>query len=96
MKKDEENGKGMEWRKMKKTGGGRDEEGWRKREGEGMKKDEENGIGGMKKDEENGRGKEWRRMKKTGGERKMGVRYEQEIKKEKGKGRKVWTKRKTR
>jgi len=35
-------------------------------------------------------------MKKTGGERKMGVRYEQEIKKEKGKGRKVRTKRKTR
>ena len=38
----------------------------------------------MKKDEE------------RGGERKMGVRYEQEIKKEKGKGRKVRTKRKTR
>ena len=72
-------------KKGKENGIGGDEEGWRKREWDGMKKDEENG-----------RGKEWRRMKKTGGERKMGVRYEQEIKKEKGKGRKVWTKRKTR
>ena len=82
MKKDEENGKGMEWRKMKKTGGGRDEEGWRKREGEGMKKDEENGIGGMKKDEENGRGK-W--MKK-----------DEENRRGKENGGKVWTRDKER